>query len=63
MASFEKVPALPNTITDPAVRKFLETYYAKSNEPELHDDFADLFAEDGEYNMNAKMNKGKARKR
>lgn len=61
MASFEKMPVLPNTITDPAVRNFLETYYAKSNEPELHDDFADLFTEDGEYNMNAKMNKGKAR--
>ena len=56
------LPPLPNTITDPAVREFLEKYYAKSNEPELHDDFAELFTEDGEYNMNNKINKGKQRK-
>ena len=50
---------IPNTITDQAVRDFLHRYYEVSNENETHEDFADLFTEDGEYIMNDKKTKGK----
>ena len=56
------LPNLPNTITDPAVKKFIEKYYAVSNDKDVHDDYADLFTSDGEFSMNDKKAKGTKRK-
>ena len=49
---------LPNTITDPAVKDFVEKYYAVSNDADVHDDYAALFTSDGEFSMNEKKAKG-----
>lgn len=54
-----KLPTLPDTITDPAVKDLLEKYYETSNNPIEHDEFASLFTSDGEYAMNGKASKGK----
>ncbi|CAF9939839.1 hypothetical protein IMSHALPRED_001650 [Imshaugia aleurites] len=53
-----QLPSLPNTITDPAIKAFIEKYYAVSNDPEVHDDYADLFTPGGEFSMNDKKAKG-----
>lgn len=53
-----QLSALPNTITDPAIKSFIEKYYAVSNDPGVHDDYADLFTPDGEFSMNDKKAKG-----
>lgn len=52
------LPNLPNTITDPAVKKFIEKYYAVSEDKDVHDDYADLFATDGEFSINDKKAEG-----
>lgn len=52
------LPNLPNTITDPAVKEFLQKYYAVSNDKDAHDDYADLFTSDGEFSINDKKSKG-----
>ena len=48
------LPDLPNTITDPAVKAFIEKYYAVSNDADVHDDYAGLFIPEGEFSMNDK---------
>lgn len=55
------IPNIPDSITDPAVRGFLERYHEVSNEAELQDDLADHFTPDGECYMNNKINKGRDR--
>ena len=50
--------SLANTITDPAVKDFIERYYAVSNDANVHDDYAALFTPDGEFSMNEKKAKG-----
>lgn len=56
-----QLPNLPNTITDPAVKSFIEKYYAVSNDAGVHDDYADLFTPNGEFSMNDKKAKGTKR--
>ena len=56
-----KLPDLPNTITDPDIKNFIEKYYAVSNDADVHDDYADLFTSDGEFSMNDKKAKGTKR--
>lgn len=53
-----QLPDLPNTVTDPDVKKFIEKYYAVSNDADVHDDYADLFTSDGEFSMNDKKAQG-----
>lgn len=38
-----QLPSLPESITDPAVKDFLEKYYEVSNTGHAHDDYTDLF--------------------
>lgn len=52
------LPDLPNTITDPAVKSFIERYYAVSNDADVHDDYAGLFTSNGEFSMNEKKATG-----
>ena len=51
---------VPDSITDKNIHDFLHKYYEVSNEDSTHDDFADLFNEDGEYIMNGKKAKGRS---
>ncbi|MCJ1457738.1 hypothetical protein MMC28_008107 [Mycoblastus sanguinarius] len=53
-----KLPSLPNTITDPAIKTFLSKYYSISNSPDDHDNYTNLFTSDGEFAMNDKKAKG-----
>ena len=50
-----------NSISDSQVKESLERYYEVSKNASAHDDYADLFTSDGEFDMNAKKAKGKER--
>lgn len=54
-----KLPTLPDSITNPAVRDLLEKYYERSNSSSEHEEFANLFTANGEYAMNGKASKGR----
>ena len=54
-----RIPDLPLVIDDARVKDFLTHYYEVSNDPNTHDEYTDLFIDDGEFSMNAKKAKGK----
>lgn len=53
------LPDLPNSVTDPQIKPFLEHYYEISNHAPSHDEYAALFTQDGEFAMNEKKAKGR----
>ena len=59
MSSTRLPDYVPDTIKDKSIHDYLHKFYEASNDPKVHDEFADLFTEDGEYIMNSKKAKGR----
>ena len=48
----------PATIFDPAKRKFFEEFYAVSDTPDAHEEYAGMFTEDARFILGSKKARG-----